>query len=104
MSPGSGSRAGLVAVRVVLAATVCHGQPVATEVPPDRPSAGRPYLQRVARPEDEWHWTRDREWEWKGDTGSSGSRADCRLPLARLPCNWTPPAQNDDTRLRPASA
>ena len=22
------------------------------------------------RPDGEWHWTEDREWEWKGDTSS----------------------------------
>lgn len=50
MSSPPGLRAGLLAVQVVLATTVCFGQPVATEVPPARPSASRPFLHRAARP------------------------------------------------------
>jgi hypothetical protein len=50
MSITSGRRAGLLAVQVVLAGTVCVGQPIATELPPARPSASRPFMHRAARP------------------------------------------------------
>jgi hypothetical protein len=90
MSPGSGSRTGVVAVRVVLAATVCHGQPVATRcrrtVP--LPAVRTCNESRVRKASDTGR--NDREWEWEGDTGSSASRVDCRLPLARLTCATTP--------------
>jgi hypothetical protein len=50
MIPRSGVRAGLLTLQFVLAAIVGEGQPIATEVPPARPSASRPFLHRVARP------------------------------------------------------